>query len=196
MQHCSIRGFFHKIKTFFHAKKLLLYRIKYRSGVTILLYPHPRPLFHAVELGGDDLVPVVERAGVHENEVVPDGERAPAVVGGVFGIHADPLISGVDVDAAVLRVIILRRVFFNGKQIDVDPLRVEDFSEQAEGGRGDENVILFPGVLPPLLVEEGLGFGEQSGAGNGQDLRIVLPEGKVIFPCLSRGCSGRETASF
>ena len=141
--------------------------------LTVLLHPHTRPLFHPVKLGDDDLVPVVERAAVHENEVIRDGKRAPSVLRGVLVFHADPLVPGADVDTADLGVIVLRRVFLDGEQIHVDPLCVENFSEKPEGGRGDIDVILLVGVFRALLVEEGLGFGEQSLPRDRQNLRVV-----------------------
>ena len=154
--------------------------------IICFFHSHPRPFFHAVKLGDDDLVPIVECAAVHEDEIVANRERTPAVIGGVLGIHIDSLVPGVDVDAAVLRVVVLRRVFLDGKQIHVDPLRVENFAEQAERGCGDIDVILLIRVFRPLLVEEGAGFGEQSLPRDRQNLRVVLSEGEVIFPCLCR----------
>ena len=83
-------------------------------------------------------------------------------------------------------MVVLQRVFHNRERVHVDPLRVVDLAEKSDGGRGDVDVVLFVGVLRPLLVEEGAGFGQHDLPRDGEDIDPLLSESKAVLRGLNR----------
>ena len=130
-------------------------------------------------------MPVIHPAAGEKHQILPDREGIPAVSRGILPVQTDIIVSRTDVKPR-LRLVVLGRIRLDGERVHVDPLRVVDLAEQPEGGRGDVDVVLFVGVLRPLLVEEGTGFGQHGLPRDSEDVDPLFSEGKTVLRGLDR----------